>query len=279
MEFKNKEYVNGKGSPLKSKMRQLVEHKNFQSIVIGIILINGFIITAETYLVGNNLLQALDRIIVWIFVIELLLKIIGLGFKDYFSAKWNVFDFIIVTGSLVFYTMPFVSVMRLLRVVRLLRMIPAIPALRKIVDSLMKSLPALTGILGLSVLIFSIYAIIGTTYFNAVLPSEFFGSFHAALFTLMQVVTFESWASQVARPIINEMPWAWIYFISFIIIGALVILNLVVAVILSYLGQEDDSKREEQIDRLYKENQEIKRDIQEIKLLMLNKDHHENLKQ
>jgi voltage-gated sodium channel len=85
----------------------------------------------------------------------------------------------------------------------------------------------------------------------------------------MQVVTFESWASQVARPIINEVPWAWVYFVSFIIIGALVILNLVVAVILSYLGQDDEVKREEQMDRLYKENQELKKDIQEIKQLIL----------
>ncbi|SEN36630.1 voltage-gated sodium channel [Mesobacillus persicus] len=257
-------------SSLRNQIRQLVVHKNFQQVLIAIILFNGFIIVAETYFTGNRLLLMLDLMIVWIFVAELILKIIGLGFKGYFSDRWNVFDFTIVIASLIFYTTPFVSVLRLIRVLRLLRMIPAIPALRKIIDSLMKSIPALTGILGLSVLIFSIYAIIGTTFFSEVLPDEFFGSFHTSLFTLLQVVTFESWASQVARPVMEAIPWSWAYFVSFIIIGSLVILNLVVAVILSYLGQEDEENRDEQMERLYKENQELRKDIQEIKQLILN---------
>lgn len=269
MELNRNEQINK--SSFRTTIKQLVEHKNFQPIIIAIILINGLIIVSETYLTGNSFLLALDKIIVWIFVLELFIKIIGLGFKGYFSDRWNIFDFSIVVASLVFYSTPFVSVLRLVRVLRLIRMIPAIPALRKIIDSLMKSVPALTGILGLSILLFSIYAIIGTTFFSEILPYEFFGSFHTALFTLMQVVTFESWASQVARPIINEVPWAWLYFVSFIIIGALVILNLVVAVILSYLGQDDAAKHEEQMERLYRENQELKNDIQEIKQLLLNK--------
>lgn len=269
MESHKKEETTNSKNSLRTKIRNLVEQERFQSIIIGIILLNGLVIIAETYFIGNTTLQILDRIILWVFVAELLLKITGLGVRRYFSAGWNVFDFAIVAGSLIFYATPFVTAMRLLRVLRLLRMIPAIPALRKIVDALMKSIPALTGILGLSLLIFSIYAIIGTTYFRDVLPAEFFGSFHASLFTLMQVVTFESWASQVARPIINEMPWAWMYFVSFIIIGALVILNLVVAVILSYLGQEDQENHVEHMNRLYKENQDLKQDIKEIKHLIL----------
>ncbi|MFA9559142.1 ion transporter [Evansella sp. AB-rgal1] len=268
MENNNSIDSNNKSS-LKERIRKIVEHPNFQPIIIGIILLNGLIIVAETYFAGNSLLLTLDKIIVWIFVIELLLKVIGLGYKGYFSDKWNIFDFSIVLASFVFYATPFVSVLRLVRVLRLIRMIPAIPALRKIIDSLMKSVPALTGILGLSILLFSIYAIIGTTFFSEVLPYEFFGSFHTSLFTLMQVVTFESWASQVARPVIHEIPWAWAYFVSFIIIGALVILNLVVAVILSYLGQDDEVIRQEQMDRLYKENEDLKKDIQEIKQILL----------
>ena len=197
------------------------------------------------------------------------MKITGLGFKRYFSSGWNWFDFLIVACSLIFLTAPFLSSLRLVRVLRLFRMIPAIPALRKIIDSLIRSLPALTGVLGLTLLIFTIYAIIGTAFFKDVLPYEFFGSFHNSLFTLMQVVTFESWASQVARPVIAEIPWAWIYFITFIIVGALVILNLVVAVILSYLGQEEDESRDERLDQLLKENMELKKDMQEIKQLLL----------
>ncbi|MDQ0258119.1 voltage-gated sodium channel [Evansella vedderi] len=263
-------------SNLRTNLKQMVEHKNFQAIIIAIIIFNGFIIIAETYLKGNSLLLVLDKIIVWVFVLEMVVKLGGLGTKRYFADRWNIFDFSIVVASLAFYATPFVSVLRLVRVLRLIRMIPAIPALRKIIDALMKSIPALTGVLGLCMLIFTIYAIIGTTFFSEVLDYEFFGSFHTALFTLMQVVTFESWASQVARPIINEIPWAWFYFVSFIIIGALVILNLVVAVILNYLGQEDDAIREEQMERLYRENEELRKDIQEIKQLILNSNKNSN---
>ncbi len=253
----------------RNKLGEIVENKYFQAIIIAIIVLNGLVIIGETYFVGNRMLQLLDRIIIWIFVAEMVIKLVGLGVKRYFSDNWNVFDFLIVAASLIFYTAPFVTVVRLVRVLRLLRMIPAVPALRKIVDSLMRSIPALTGILGLTVLIFSIYAIIGTTCFRDVLPAEYFGSFHASLFTLTQVVTFESWASQVARPVINEIPWAWVYFISFIVIGALVILNLVVAVIVDFLSQEGENLHQDQLAMLSKDNQELKAEMREIKQLLL----------
>ncbi|SDM67658.1 ion transporter [Sediminibacillus halophilus] len=266
----NKRVSNQQHIP-RNKLGEIAENKYFQAIVIAIIVLNGLVIIGETYFVGNRMLQLLDRIIIWIFVAEMVIKLVGLGVKRYFSDNWNVFDFLIVAASLIFYTAPFVTVVRLVRVLRLLRMIPAVPALRKIVDSLMRSIPALTGILGLTVLIFSIYAIIGTTYFRDVLPAEYFGSFHASLFTLTQVVTFESWASQVARPVINEIPWAWIYFISFIVIGALVILNLVVAVIVDFLSQEGDDLHQDQLTKLSKDNQELKAEIREIKQLLTEK--------
>lgn len=259
---------------MRDMLEKLVEHQYFQWTIVGLILLNGLIIVAETYLTGNVVLLALDKIIIWIFVLEVVLKTSGLGFRRYFTDGWNIFDFTIVIASFVLYSTPYVSVLRLIRVMRLIRMIPAIPALRSIIDSLIRAIPALTGILGLTLLIFSIYAIIGTIFFRDVLPYEFFGSFHTSLFTLMQVVTFESWASQVARPVIQEFPWAWIYFISFIIIGALVILNLVVAVILNFLNQDESAKQIEEMGRLLQENAELKQDLQEIKA-MLRKLHQE----
>ncbi|MCM3713353.1 ion transporter [Alkalihalobacillus oceani] len=255
----------------RTQLAALVTHQHFQFAIIAIIFLNGLIIVAETYLKGNALLLTLDKIIVWIFIVEMILKLVGLGVKRYFSSGWNLFDFSIVVASILFYSTPFVSILRLVRVMRLIRMIPAIPALRKIIDSLLKAVPALTGILGLTFLIFSIYAIIGTTFYHDVLPYEFFGSFHSSLFTLLQVVTFESWASQVARPVIQEIPAAWIYFVSFIIIGALVILNLVVAVILSYLNADEDAHRDEKLEQVLEENREVKKELAEIKQLLQNR--------
>lgn len=269
MEGSNPEEKEELHNVMRHAIRRLVEHRQFQPVVIGIIFLNGIVIVAETYLPGSLLLLTLDKLILGLFVLELLLKVSGLGVKRYLSSGWNIFDFLIVALSLIFITTPFITALRLVRVLRLFRMIPAIPSLRKIIDSLIRSLPALTGVLGLTLLIFSIYAIIGTTFFKDVLPYEYFGSFHLSLFTLLQLVTFDSWASFMTRQVMDVMPWAWIYFVSFIIIGALIILNLVVAVILSYLGQEDEVNRDERLDRLLKENKELKRDMQEIKLLLL----------
>lgn len=254
-------------SQWRAGIRQLVLHQRFQALVIALIFLNGFAIVLETYVSGNRLLFFIDKVIVWLFVIELTLKLYGLGLRRFFRDPWHVFDFIIVGSSMVFYASPFVSVLRTVRVMRLFRMIPAIPALRKIIDSLLRSIPALTGILGMAALIFSIYAIIGTTFFREVMPT-YFGDFHSALFTLMQIVTFDSWASGVTRTVMEEMPWAWIYFVSFVIVGALVILNLVVAVILSYLGQEDSVQQEDRLQQILQENQALKRDLQEIKQLL-----------
>lgn len=261
---------------MRNAFKKLVEYSYFQIIITAIIFLNGVVIVAETYAPGNSWLLVIEKIILVIFVLELIIKMIGFGFKRFFANGWNCFDFIIVAGSVLFIATPFVSALRLVRVLRLFRMIPAIPSLRKIIDSLIRSLPALTGVLGLTLLIFSIYAIIGTSFFKDVLPPEFFGSFHQSLFTLLQVVTFESWASQVARPVMAEVPWAWIYFVTFIIIGALVVLNLVVAVILSYLGQEDEEVRDERLDRILQENGELKQELQEIKQLLLEHKKHTN---
>lgn len=106
---------NKRSNPLREKIRQIVEHKYFQPFIISIILLNGVIIVAESYLTGNDLPLTLDTIIVWIFVVELALKMIGLGVRGYFSEKWNIFDFLIVVASLLFYNTPLVSVLRLIR--------------------------------------------------------------------------------------------------------------------------------------------------------------------
>jgi hypothetical protein len=117
-----------------------------------------------------------------IFVVECILKLIA--FKlTYFQSSWNVFDFIIVLGSLIDLTLSYMNaaqlsflrvgpqlirVLRVLRVSRLLRLINKYPNLQALISTIMFSMPALLSVFSLLMLIFFIFAILGVFIFNEV---------------------------------------------------------------------------------------------------------------
>lgn len=215
----------------------LVNHPYFTGTVMGFILINAVIVGLETYPGLYNpytqWFHLADRFLLWLFTVEIILRLISTKpTLDYFKDAWNVFDFVIVVGGHIFVGAHFITVLRILRVLRVLRAISVLPSLRKIVNALLITIPALGNIMLLMGLLFYIFAVIGTMLFAKHEP-EFFGSLHLTLLTLFQVVTLESWASGVMRPLLLSVPWAWTYFIAFILVGTFVIFNLFVGVIVS----------------------------------------------
>lgn len=210
------------------KLIALVESKWFTNFILALILINAILIGAETYPNLYNQYTALfkmaDTILLTLFSIEIILKL-SVYKLDYFKSGWNLVDFSVVALSLLFMGTNFVSVLRIVRVLRVLRTITAFPSLRRMVQALFLSFPAMGSTFLLLVIIFYIYAIIGTTFFGEISPI-FFGSLQDSLLTLFQVFTLEAWASEVFRPIFIEMSWSWMYFASFIIISAFVVANI-----------------------------------------------------
>ena len=206
----------------------------FQFIVISIIILNAITLGVNTYELNSyikNSIQILDYAITVFFVVEILIRFIGEPKKiNFFKSGWNIFDTIIVLISLI--PIPNNSsflLLRLLRVFRVLRLISAIPELKKIIQALIESIKRVFYVGLLLFIILYIYATIGSILFSNHSPDRW-SDVGTAMITLFQVLTLSSWET-VMLPLQNKFWWAWIYFISFIIICAITMLNLLIAIL------------------------------------------------
>ena len=209
-----------------------------QKFILVVIIINAITLGLESsptiMAATGNLLPILDGIAIGIFVIELTLKILALG-RKFLQDPWNIFDFIIIAIALIPATGTF-AVLRSLRILRVLRVISALPKLRFLVRSLMVSLPSIGWIAILMSLVFYIFAVMATNLFGSAFP-EWFGSLGATLYTLFQIMTLESWSMGIVRPVMETYPYAYIFFVPFVLLSSFVVLNLFIAIMVSSMGE------------------------------------------
>ena len=218
---------------------RIVQARWFEPWMVALILFNAVIIGLETspevmddY---GRWLELGNDVILGVFVLEAVLKIAAVApqFRRYFGDGWNLFDFTVVVLSFIPSTGEFALVARLVRVLRVLRLVSAMPQLRLIVATLVRSIPSMGHVLMLLGIIFYIYAITGFHLFHQH-DAEHWGSLGAALLTLFQIVTLEGWV-EVMETALEFRPLAWIYFVSFVLIGTFVVLNLFIAVVVNNL--------------------------------------------
>lgn len=255
--------------PHNNKFAKLVNHPGFINTIIILILFNSVLVGLETspklLAQYGGLFHGLDLMLLWLFTVEIALRLIAVRpTLSFFKNGWNVFDFIIVASGHLLVGGQFVTVLRILRILRVLRTFSLIPSLRRMVNALLMTIPALGNIMLLMALVFYVFGVIGTVLFSKVAP-EYFGSLPSTLLTLFQVATLESWASGVMRPILIEVPWSWLYFVVFIMIGTFVIINLFLGVIVNNMdkaNQEDEKKSE---------LSSLREEIAELKMLILKK--------
>ncbi len=213
---------------------KLKEKKSFQYAVIVVILVSSLTIGAKTYNLNPNLYNFLlfaDTAITIIFLIEIIIRFFGeKTVKNFFSDGWNVFDLIIVLASLIPASFgENVLVLRLLRLFRLLRIISFVPELQQVVENLFVSLKKSIYIMLLIFITTYIYAVVGTIYFSETTGNQF-NSLDESMITLAQVATMSSWEA-VMGPISKAHPYAWAYFISYIFICGIVVLNLFIGMV------------------------------------------------
>ncbi|WP_101846237.1 ion transporter [Halobacillus sp. Marseille-P3879] len=249
------------------KLQSFIEHPWFSRFILTVILINAVLIGLSTdsslYENYETMFIGLDVLVLAIFTIEIVLKL-WVYRLHFFKEGWNVFDFVIVAGSLVLYNTHLVSVLRILRVLRVLRTISVVPSLRRLTAALFLAIPAIGSVTILMGIIFYVYAIIGTSFFRDVAP-EYFGNIGLSTLTLFQVFTLESWASGVFRPIFEEVVWSWFYFVSFIIVSTFIILNLIVGEIVNNAQKLSEHSEQESEDtrKIMNELNELKKLVKE----------------
>lgn len=228
---------------IKTSLFELHTNKIFELSVIAIIVFSALVTGAKTYEIDSsmgNIVIWLDMFITFFFLFEIIIRLIAEPRTlDFFKKGWNVFDFIIVTASLI----PLdgnetVLLARLLRIFRVLRLISIIPELRILISALIKALPRMGYVVLLMFIIFYIYAAIGSFMFDHI-NQTLWGNISIAMLTLFRVATFEDW-TDVMYETMTEFPLSWIFYLSFIFLTAFVFLNMMIGVILDVMQREHE---------------------------------------
>jgi voltage-gated sodium channel len=215
--------------------------------------------------VAGPLILALDTACLAIFVIEIVLKLVAFG-PRFFRSGWNLFDFVIVGIALVPAAQG-LSVLRALRILRVLRIVSAVPSLRRVVEGLLTALPGMGSVFLLMSIIFYIGAVMATKLFSSSFP-EWFGTIGASLYTLFQVMTLESWSMGIVRPVLEVYPYAWAFFVPFIMVTTFAVVNLIVGLVVNSMqdahaeesNAATDAYRDEVLERLKAIEERLPRD-------------------
>lgn len=228
-------------------LARIMDGKAVQRLVTTLILVNaailGLLTSKETVDQWGWLLLPLDAAILACFVVELTLRFAARGVA-LVRDPWALFDCIVIAIALVPASGPF-AVLRALRVLRVLRLISINPSMRKVVHALLASLPGMGSIIMLMGLIFYVAAVMATQLFGERFP-EWFGSLSASLYSLFQMMTLDSWSSGTVRPIMEVYPYAWVFFIPYVLVATFMMLNLFIAVIVNAMQDAQESSAEEQ---------------------------------
>lgn len=223
-------------------IQNFAQSRLFQHGIIAVILFTALLIALESFpQLMNETMQyrfdVLHEIILWIFIAEAAIKLIAAWPKphEYFKDAWNVFDFSLIVLSLLPFTGQFAMIGRLLRLFRVLRLIAAMPELRLIVETLLRSIPSMLNVIILMSIIFFIYGVAGYHLFHEHDPTHWRDLGYAIL-TLFRIVTLEDW-TDVMYKAMELSPYYGFYFVSFVVFGTFIVINLFMAVVINNLDQ------------------------------------------
>jgi len=246
-------------------LRAALRSATFESFLTGAIIFYALNLCTLSYLEAMpgdygfiiHILQSLDMAIFQMFCVELLIKFFAFR-RSFFRNGWNVFDAIVIIVSIIGMAAS-ITAFRAVRVLRTLRLVKRVPSMRVVIESFMRAIPGIGSVLTVLLLMVFVYALIGQSLYCEVAP-ELFGTLHQSAFTLFTVMTLEGWPD-VSRQVMDQVPTAWLYFVSFIAINSFTVLNLMIAVIIDAMQKEYDDHAEEEREDILLEIQALRREI------------------
>jgi voltage-gated sodium channel len=231
------------------RVQDALESARVQHAITVLVVANAIVLGLETSRrameAAGSLLQGLDRLLLSVFVGELLLKL--LVYRTRFHRDpWNLFDAAVI-GMALLPTSGSLSVLRALRVLRTLRLVSAVPSMRRVVGALLHAIPGMGSIAALLAVLFYVFAVMATKLFGEAFPA-WFGSVGLSAYTLFQIMTLESWSMGIVRPVMEVFPRAWLFFVPFIAITAFTVLNLFIGIIVDAMQSQHASERRAEAD-------------------------------
>ena len=240
------------------RLKNLLEHPMTERVVITAIVINAISLGLETSKWASarygGLLDVIDTAALTFFVIELLARM-AVYRLSFFKSAWNLFDLAVV-GIALFPASDGLSVLRALRVLRVLRVITAVPSLRRVVGALLAALPGMGSIVVLMSLVYYVFSVMATKLFGADFPA-WFGTIPKSAYSLFQIMTLESWSMGIVRPVMEKFPFAWAFFVPFILCTTFTVLNLFIGIVVAAMQSEHDAEVSEERQLLEEERAKL----------------------
>jgi voltage-gated sodium channel len=259
---------------MRERLAAIVATRAWETAIAALILVNAVTLGLETadatVAAARPFLHALDRAILAVFVVEIGVRLYVKRLA-FLRDPWSVFDFAIVGVALMPASGPF-DILRSLRILRAMRLISVVPSLRRVVSGLIDALPGMGSILLLLTIVFYVFAVMATELFGAAFPDRF-GTLGRSAYTLFQVMTLEGWSDGVARPVMEVSPFAWLFFIPFILMTSFVVLNLFIGVIVSAMQEQVGAAAEQHEIKeeglaMHEELRALRRELAELRTLM-----------
>ncbi len=253
----------------RSTLAAFLESDRFTIALTALILVNAATLGLETSATAmdrfGGLLKAVDLIILVIFTVELCLKFYVYR-ADFFRSGWNVFDLAIVAIAWLPATNG-LSILRALRILRVLRLLSVVPQMRRVIGAIGHAIPGMISVIGVLMLLFYISAVLATKLFGQHSDpnmQEWFGSIGASAYTLFQIMTLESWSMGIVRPTMELFPYAWIFFVPFIIVTSFAVLNLFIGIIVDAMQTAHATEEQESVPEDSPNRPATVRDIQAL---------------
>jgi len=231
---------------------EFVERPAFVGAITALILLNAITLGLETDPTISKrygaVLRVMDGLILIIFTVELGLKLYAHRLR-FFDSGWNNFDLAIVALAWFPASGP-LAILRALRILRILRLLSVVPQLRRVISAIGHAIPGMVSVIGVLCLVFYVSSVLTTKLFGQhpdPRMQEWFGSVAASAYTLFQIMTLESWSMGIVRPTMELFPYAWMFFVPFIIVTSFAVLNLFIGIIVDAMQTAQEEPRE--VDR------------------------------
>jgi voltage-gated sodium channel len=239
------------------RCRAIAGSGRFQGFIFGVIVLNALVLGLGTYDSiqddAGDLLTVLNEVCLGIFVLEVAIRIAAYGRRpqDFFKEGWNVFDFVVIGAAFVPGVRENSTLLRLVRLLRIVRLVSVLPDLRVLIRGMVDALPPIGSMGVLAFLFLYVYGMLGWILFGDELPEQW-GDIGDAMLTLFTVFTLEGW-NEVLYDAMEVHSWAWIFFISFVLLASLLVINILIAIIINAMEDAREAEAREERQRLIAE--------------------------
>ncbi len=226
---------------------RVVDSNPFTVVIVTTIAVNAVVLGLQTYEGLEDswgvALDVLNAACLAVFIVELAMRIGAYWPRpwEFFRNGWNIFDFVVVSAAFVPGIRQNATLLRLVRLLRIVRLIRVLPDVRVLFLGVWRSVPPLASIAAVTAMILFVYGMVGWILFGDEIPEQW-GNIGRAMLTLFVMLTLEDFPVYMAEAM-EFQPWAWIYFVSFILVAAFIVLNVLIGVVLNSMEEAREFER------------------------------------